>query len=209
MALRAAADAERSFAFEVPKMNQDVIDFFAVSDFIEHEVLRPLSHIRGNWELIFDHETGRYMDEEDSFAWLFNHLIDELAAANPPARYHDSEDRLGEYVQRSLNWNIRKENGIWVNVEGNRLHPSNYLDMLEKGGFKTGGDRDLVDAASGRIRAAIKNGQKHFDDMERSHQVILAGVLAVILFHRDSHEDYYRGQVGEQIAPSDCPAGGD
>jgi hypothetical protein len=62
-------------------MNQDVIDFFAASDFMEHEVLRPLSHIRGNWELIVDQESGRYMDEEDSFAWLFNHLIDELASA--------------------------------------------------------------------------------------------------------------------------------
>ena len=49
-------------------MNQDVIDFFAASDVMEHGVLRPLSHIRGNWELIVDQETGRYMDELDSFS---------------------------------------------------------------------------------------------------------------------------------------------
>ena len=195
MQLLPAGYAERSPAFEVLKMNQDVIDFFAASDFMEHEVLRPLSHIRGNWELIVDQETGCYMDEEDSFAWLFNYLIGELAASNSPARYHDSEDRLGEDVQRSLNWNIRNENGVWVNAEGNRLHPSDYLAMLEQGGFKTGGDRDLVDAAAGRIRAAINHGQKHFDDMERGHQVILAGVLAAILYHRESHEVWYREQA--------------
>lgn len=180
------------------EMNQDVIDFFATSDFMEHEVLRPLSHIRGNWEFIVDQETGRYMDEEDSFAWLFNHLIDELAGSNPPARYHDSEDRLGEEVKRSLNWNIRKENRVWVNAEGSRLHPSDYLAMIEQGGFKIRGERDLVDAAAGRIHAAINHGQKQFDDMERGHQVILAGVLAAILYHRVDHENWYRKQAAEQ-----------
>ena len=69
--------------------------------------------------------------------------------------------------------------------------------MIEQGGFKTGGDHDLVDAAAGRIRAAINHGQKHFDDMERGHQVIFAGVLAAILYHRESHESWYREQAGE------------
>ncbi len=185
-----------------------VKQFFEASDFVDHEVLRPLSHIRFNWELIVDPTTGRYFNEKDSFAWLFNHLIDELASATLPARYHDSEDRLGEHVKKSLNWDIRKQRGIWVNAEGKRLHPTDYLAMLEQGGFKTDGDSDLVEAATERIRAAIARGQNHFDDMERSHQVILAGVLAAILYHRDPHEEWYRERAGEQIAPADPPAEG-
>jgi len=179
--------------------------FFEASDFIEHEVLRPLSHIRGNWELIVDQETGRYLDEEDSFAWLFNHLIDEFEQAKPPARYHDSEDQLGEEVQRRLNWNISKGNGVWVNKDGNRLHPSDYLAMLEQGAFKADGVGELVLAAAGRIHAAIARGQSHFDDMERSHQVILAGVLAAILYHREPYEGWIRNEAGEQIVPPDRP----
>lgn len=150
----------------MPKINQDVIDFFKARDFMEHEVFRPLSHIRGNWELIADQNTGRYMDEDGSFAWLFNHHTDRLAAANSPAKYHDSEDRLGEHVQQGLNWNIREKRGVRVNVKGNTLQPSDYLAILEQGGFKTGSDNDLVEAAAGLVRAAINHGQKHFYGME-------------------------------------------
>jgi hypothetical protein len=163
--------------------------FFERSDFMEHEVLRPLSHIRGNWELQIDPETGRYLVEEDSFAALFNTLIDELASTQPPHRYHDNEDRLGEHVQKHLNWKIRKSGSIWVNQNGARLHHSDYLALLAQGGFDIHGVRNLVQAASGRVHAAIQRGQMHFDDMERSHQVVLAGVLAAILYHRDPYEE--------------------
>jgi hypothetical protein len=174
--------------------------FFEASDFVDHEVLRPLSHIRPNWELAIDPATGRYVDEEGSFAWLLSHLIDELASAIPPTRYHDTEDRLGEYVQSSLNWNIRKKGGTWVNADGRRLHPSDYLALLEQGAFKKDSDADLVEAAAGRMQAAITRGQTHFDEMERSHQVIFAGVLAAILYHREPHEGTYRERTPEQIA---------
>ena len=163
--------------------------FFESSDFMEHEVLRPLSHIRANWELQIDPKTGRYLEEEDSFAALFNYLIDELATTQPPLRYHDNEDRLGEHVQVHLNWKIKKAGNSWVNQDGTRLHPSDYLALLEQGGFDNKGVRNLVLAASGRIQAAIQRGQMHFDDMERSHQVILAGVLAAILYHREPYEE--------------------
>jgi hypothetical protein len=125
--------------------------FFEPSDFMEHEVLRPLSHIRANWELQIDSETGRYLEEEDSFAALFNALIDELATTQPPLRYHDNEDRLGEHVQKHLNWKIRKSGSTWVNQDGARLHPSDYLALLEQGGYDNRGINNLVIAASGRV----------------------------------------------------------
>ncbi|MDL5054218.1 hypothetical protein QQ056_11755 [Oscillatoria laete-virens NRMC-F 0139] len=70
--------------------------------------------------------------------------------------------------------------------------------MPEQGGFKTDGDSDLVLAAAGRIKAAIDRGQTHFDDMERSHRIVLAGILAIIPCHRDSLENQYRQEQGEQ-----------
>lgn len=171
--------------------------FFKPSDCLEYEVLRPLSHIRSYWELIVDKETGRYIDEEDSFAWLLNNLVDELENAEIPDRYHDSEDQLGYEVQNSLNWKIKNQGGIWLNENGNRLHSSDYLAMLEQGAFKADGTKNLVRAAAGRIRAAIKRGQVHFDEMERSHQIVLAGVLAAILYHRESEEEWLRKQAGD------------
>ena len=78
--------------------------------------------------------------------------------------------------------------------------------MLEQGGFKTDGDSDLILAAAGRIKAAIERGQRHFDDMERSHQVVLAGVLAAILYHREPQEDWYRQQAkGEAMVDNRQP----
>ncbi len=162
--------------------------FFEPSEFMEHEVLRPLSHIRGNWDPYIDPESGRYIEEEDSFAALFNALIDELAVTQPPLLYHDNEDRLGEYVQRHLNWKIKKSGCMWVNQDGSRLHQSDYLALLEQGAFDYQGIHNLVLAASGRVHAAIQRGQMHFDDMERSHQIILAGVLGAILYHREPYD---------------------
>ena len=173
-------------------------NFFEPSDFMEHEVLRPLSHIRANWELQIDPETGRYLEEEDSFAALFNALVNELTTTQPPLRYHDNEDRLGEYVQKHLNWNIRKSGSTWVNQDGSRLHPTDYLALMEQGGYDNRGIHNLVLAASGRVHAAIRRGQMHFDDMERSHQIILAGVLATILYHREPYEEVKNSNLGEQ-----------
>ena len=170
-------------------------EFFAASDFMEREVLRPLDHIRPHWELLIDSDTGRYKDEEDSFAWLFNNLVDDLDAATPPLRYHNSEDSLAEYAKNNLNWAINKKNGIWVNSESKRLSPRDYIHLLSQGGFKGDGDSDLIDAAAGRIKGAIDRGQLHFDDVEQSHQAVLGGVLIVILYHREPNEDWLRAKA--------------
>lgn len=152
--------------------------FFANSDsdFLDLEVLRPLSHIKGNWELSWDSTTERYKEEQDSFAKLLNELIDDLDAASPPSRYHDNEDRLAEYVRDNLNWSIRKVGASWIGVD--------YDLIIEQGGFGDLEERNLVLAAAGRIRAAQVRGQFHYNEMEESHRKMLGSVLSVILFHR-------------------------
>ncbi len=161
-----------------------VKDFFAWSDWVDYQVLRPLSHIRANWEITWDHDTREYRPEDDSFAELLNELVDELDTCDPPSRYHDNEDVLGEYVQRRLNWGVKQFGRSWVGSDGSRLKPNDYIVLLQQGAFDDEEQADLVRAAAGRIQAAIVRGQTHFDQMEESHQYMLAGVLASILYHR-------------------------
>jgi len=152
--------------------------FFANSDSdsLDREVLRPLSHIKGNWELSWDSSTQRYKEENDSFAKLLNELIDELDAASPPSKYHENEDKLAEYVRDNLNWSIHKVGARWIGVD--------YDSIIEQGGFGDLDERNLVLAAAGRVRAAQVRGQSHFDEMEKSHRQMLGSVLSVILFQR-------------------------
>jgi len=151
-------------------------DFFSGSVFLDYLVTRPLSHIHANWELSEDDSEEKFVEEEDSFAKLFNELIQELESIDPPDHYHDNEDRLAEYVIAKLGWNIRKENGRWVGME--------YEFILQQGGFSDLNQAELIMAAAGRIHAAKNWEQYHFDEMEDSHQRILAFVLTTILYHR-------------------------
>ena len=150
--------------------------FFAGSEFLDHMSLRPLSHIRCNWELRWDSHTNAWSDEDGSFAKDLNEVIDELSRIQAPRRYHENEDRLAEYVKAHLKWGIRKEGSRWVEA--------NYDLIIEQGGFGDIDQQDLMAAVAGRIAAARSLGQHHFDEMERSHQRMLAAVLAVLLFHR-------------------------
>jgi len=154
--------------------------FFANSDLIDHEVLRPLSHIHGNWELSWDTRHQQYREEDNSYARLLNTLIKELDNTVPPSRYHDNEDRLAEYVRDRLKWPIRKQGQRWVGAD--------YDWLIEQGGFDDLDEKDLILAAAGRIHAAQAHGQKHYDDIEESHRRMLAAVLSVILYHRTESE---------------------
>ena len=158
--------------------------FFADSDSdsLDRDVLRPLSHIKGGWELSWDRSTDRYEEEDDSYAKLFNELVAELEAATPPTRYHDNEDRLAEYVRHSLKWPIHKVGTRWVGAD--------YGSIIEQGGFDDLDERDLILAAAGRIRAAQARGQQHYDEMEPSHKRMLAAVLSVILYHRTDRANH-------------------
>jgi hypothetical protein len=161
----------------------DVRAFFAWSDgVLDRAVLRPLSHITLNWELTWNHTTKCYEPEDDSFASLLNKTIDELAETEPPARYHDNEDRLAHYLIETLGWPIRKERGRWIGAD--------YDSILEQGGFEDIDQSELLQAAAGRIHAALDRAQRHFDDMEESHQRMLATVLTVILYHRGNEIGY-------------------
>jgi len=153
-----------------------MLNFFNQSDVFDHEALRPLSHIRGNWELTWDSERNRYFEEENSYANVVNNLLEELEQCDPPSKYHDNEDRLAYYVIKKLKWPIKKVGGRWVGED--------YEIILEQGGFDDCGQKDLVLAAAGRIRAAVIHGQTHFDEMEQSHQHMLAAVISIILYHR-------------------------
>ena len=157
-------------------MNVDVKDFFAKSEFLDYLVLRPLSHINGNWELTWDNNKEEYEKEEDSFAGKLNDLILELARTTPSANYHDNEDNLVKYVNEHLNWSLNKV--------GKRWEGENYEMILEQGGFHDINETELVQAATGRIHAALNRGQFHFDVMEESHQKILANILCSIIYHR-------------------------
>src|SRR5690606_26531838 len=148
--------------------------FFGQSDDLDHMALRPLAHIRENWELIWDDETGNYAPESDSFAELLNELMEALDTVTPPAEYHDHEDRLAEYVRDELGWPIEKKGRRWVGAD--------YGHILETGGYADIDELQLTLAAAGRVKAARDRGQLHFDDMEASHQKMLAVVLSVIMF---------------------------
>lgn len=102
---------ERSSASPTGEHGEDdkqrVWDFFAWSDgLLDYHVLRPLSHVTLNWEARWDHASGRYASEADSFADDLNAVIDLIAACDPPARYHDHEDVLAERTLRDLGWPI-------------------------------------------------------------------------------------------------------
>lgn len=153
-------------------------DFFRNSELLDALALRQLAHINGNWELTWDESLERYEPEEDSFAAKVNKLVEELEALEPPLKYHDNEDRLAEQVRNRLGWNIRKIGRRWICED--------YPVVLEQGSFNDVNQRELMLAAAGRIRAAMRLGQMHFDDMEESHRRMLADVIAIILYHRAS-----------------------
>jgi len=156
--------------------SENIKSFFKQSDSLSYLVTRQLSHIKCNWELIWDPEKQEYFPEEDSYAELLNQLINDLNAVNPPSRYHENEDCLADYVISNLKWNIKKVRGRWVGQD--------YAAILEQGGFNDINQENLILAAAGRIKAAINRKQLNFDEMELSHQKILGNVLACILYHR-------------------------
>jgi hypothetical protein len=162
-----------------------VRDFFAWSDRLDHDVLRPLSHIRSNWEIRWDHDGQRYFTEDDSFAQELNETIERIAKTDPPTRYHDNEDRLAEFARDRLKWKIRKFGNRWANESGKPWAIADYAAALEQGGFSDIDAQHLFYTASGRVHAAIRRDQKHFDQMEDTHREMLGEILAIIIYHRE------------------------
>jgi hypothetical protein len=150
--------------------------FFENSNFLDRDVLRPLSHINLNWELIWNSNSNEYEREDCSFASLLNDLIKEISITVPPKSYHDNEDYLARLVNKSLNWKIYKKGKLWI---GN-----DYISILENGGFYDINEHNLIKAATGRIKAAIDRSQNHFDNMEHSHKRVLSSILTIIIYHK-------------------------
>jgi hypothetical protein len=159
---------------------ESVKAFFAWSDMLDHDVLRPLAHIKGGWEITWDHARQQYQPEEGSFAKHLNILIDDIALTTISPRYHDNEDVVASYVASKPGSNIRKENGRWVGAQ--------YGSILEQGGFDDIDQGQLLTAAIGRVAAAIEHGQAHYDQMEQGHRLMLADILTIILYHRSNYE---------------------
>ncbi|GGB12495.1 hypothetical protein [Agarivorans gilvus] len=157
-------------------MDERIREFFSWSELFDYLVTRRLSHVKSNWELTWGHDDEAYEPEDDSYAELINNLVVELSKLDPPKKYHDNEDRLAEFCKESLNWNIKKVGNRWVG--------SDYVSILEQGGFKDLDERNLCLAACGRVKAAIDREQLHFADMEEFHRKMLADVVVIILYHR-------------------------
>ena len=156
-------------------MSQLVIDFFTNSEDVLDYVLKPLAHIRGTWDVIWDYDNEKYLEEEDSFGAEINTLIDEISITSPPKNYHKHEDKVAFF--QSETWDFIKKNGhFWEGAE--------YSSILEQGSFKDHGQEALVLSAAGRIKAAIDRGQEHIDEMEEGHKKILCVILSIILYQR-------------------------
>jgi hypothetical protein len=159
-----------------PHSPDDIRGFFAWSDSLDYMVLRPLSHIAGNWEAHWDHDEKRYSPEPFSFAEVLNVVIELVATCPRPLKYHEHEDNLAERVVNQLKWPIQKKGTRWIGAD--------YPTILEQGAFDDVEQQTLIIAANGRAQAALDHGQKHFDDMEDGHQSLLAALLSIIIYHR-------------------------
>ena len=152
------------------------MEFFYNSQDIDWMVLRSLDHIKSNWDLSWDQKSKQFIEEEDSYAKTINSLFKELQNVKTPENYHNHEDIVVTNISKSLNWNLVKKGKRWVGED--------YGMLLEQGGFHDLNEKNLVLSAKGRIQAAIKRGQTHFDEMEESHKEILSLILSIILYLR-------------------------
>ncbi len=157
-----------------------MIEFFKQSDLFDYEVLRPLSHIRRNWELSPGQGDYHFEIEEHSFAKDISELIDELETTSIPNQYHDNEDQLAEYVRDKFNNEIKKLGNRWVGQD--------YQIILQDAGFFDIDEQNLVQSAKGRIITAKNYDQNHYDEMEDGHRKMLAVILTLILYHRSFNE---------------------
>ena len=155
-----------------------ILDFIDCSDIFDHMVLRPLSHIRGNWELQWNYEKLEFLEEEDSFAKDLNQLLRDIADYELPCnyRYHASEDIIARLVKKHLHWNIyRDRRGFW--------HGAEYIWIIEQGTLYDIDQQEILKALKGRILAAIVRKQK-FSDIDSGHQAMIAGLFSIILYVR-------------------------
>lgn len=154
-------------------MNLEVKVFFDRSDYLDQMVLRPLSHLDMEWELM--HGPDGYVVEEGNLSAHLIDLIYVLANTEPPKKYHDNEDRLAEYLV-SKGSKIQKVRGRWIGDD--------YVFVLQQASLAHQlNHEELIFAAAGRVMAAIKHEQTGFDEMEEGHQKMLSAILTILVFN--------------------------
>src|SRR3546814_13358936 len=96
---------------------------------------------------MWDDGSASYIAEDDSDADLLNRLIEDIARARPPARYHDNEDRLAHFVISKLKWPISKRGTFWVGAD--------YPSIIEQGGFDDVAQTDLLQIGRASCRERV------------------------------------------------------
>lgn len=155
--------------------------FFSNSEELEIYVTKQLAHIAPHWELTWNDDSDKYQEEDGSFAYELNKLIDELDKIKIQESYHENEDIVAGYVNTFLNWKIIKDGKKWIGAD--------YNAILEQGGFHDLNQENLMLAVVGRIRTSYQFGQIGFDDMEDGHKKMLGDIIAIILYHRWNGEE--------------------
>jgi hypothetical protein len=158
--------------------------FFGESGWLDSAVLRPMSHIASCWELRRTDTVGVFMEEEESLAGLMNELIREISEATPPADYHAHEDAVMRLRQNNDSQIYLGDKRWRDRATGLPLAKSAIAFFLEQASIGYEDVPDLVNAAAGRVAAALRFGNANFDQLDEGHADMLAEVLCVILFVR-------------------------
>jgi len=149
--------------------------FFADSHWIEFYVTRPLQHIAGAYEIDWDEELRQYVPVdvplETTLVSQLNDVLETVEALEPKQGYHDFEDKI--LSSMTARYPLFKIGKLWLGED--------YATMLEYGGWQQ--QHGILLAAAGRVRAAKKRGQHHFDEMHEAHRDVLGELLAIAVFY--------------------------
>jgi hypothetical protein len=159
--------------------------FFLHSDLLDHAVLRPISHVMPNWELIQCQDSEYYEEEADSFAAHLNVLIQEISRSSPPRDYHAYENRLAINYSEVTSGRFYLDGKLWRDRKTGNLVQKDFVGhMIEQATCGHYDVPDLVLAASGRIAASLRFGVDHFDKLDHGHMEMLSVIMTDILFRR-------------------------
>jgi len=161
--------------------------FFANSDWLDRAVLRPISHVAGNWELTWNTHADRYEPESDSLADHLNVLIHDMAASKPPADYHHYENKLAISYDdvKSGRFKLNRSRKLWIDTATNLPVSKDMVGhMIEQATCGHYDVPDLVLSAAGRVATSLRFGVSHFDDLDDGHLEMLSVIMTDILFRR-------------------------
>lgn len=169
----------------IPWSREAVLYFFRRSSFLDHAVLRPLSHVSPDWELQSDGDDDHYLEEDGSLAAHLNVLIENIANSSPVLDYHSHENELASGYQEVSSGEIYLEGNLWLDRKtGRPIEKDMVGHMIEQSTAGWDDLPELVLAAAGRVAAALRFGISHFDDLDSGHMQMLAVIMTDIIFRR-------------------------